>query len=140
MYSAYMSITQTKYNVIERCKQITQCGQIRESASTRFQAWTWRYEGPNVIRILKEIYPYLMVKNEQAKVAVMLQSMNIYSGRNNQYQNTIKKGVLEEKDALWQLGKALNQRVVESSMLPNSLMHQRSDLNQKRMHRNVIRK
>jgi len=123
-FGAYVTVSNTNKAIIDKCLMLSSAGKIKKSgAKVNFDVWRWEVCHHNAISIIGEIYPYLIAKREQAKVAIALQKLNKYTG--NQYGNTIPSGVYGEKERLWLLSKALNQRLVESSGLkePNLNRH-----------------
>lgn len=113
----YITVNMTNQDVINRCKSLTSYGAIRQdTAKTNFDLWRWEVQGNAAVTIIGEIFPFLIVKREQAKVAIAVQKENKYHG--NQYKSSMPEAVYQKKLSLWAMCKQLNQREIMASGLP----------------------
>jgi hypothetical protein len=75
-YDPYLSITNTDLSVLEYIKKNTMVGSIRENMSIRpgrfgrKRVYGYWLSNRNARMVIKAIYPYLIVKKEQAKLVI----------------------------------------------------------------------
>lgn len=121
-YGARITVNNSYKKIVDRCYELTGVGSIREmSARSNFNMHLWEITHNDAIAVISEVYPYLIQKREQAKVAIAIQKTNKQRGAPmGQYggNSFMSQEELKEKDRLWQLSKDLNQRRIESSGLP----------------------
>jgi len=121
-FGAYLTVSNSNYGLVQKCLDITKSGTIKDlKAQTNFKMWRWEVTHNKAISVLAEIYPYLIAKREQTKVAFALQKTNFRRGSpkgSNKGTEQLTEKEYQEKIALWELGKKLNQRQVENSNLP----------------------
>jgi len=121
-YSARITLSNTNEDFVNKCKEITKVGSItkyppRTRANKKSYLWT-TCGTDNIAKIIAEIYPYLIVKKEQAKV--MIQYRNIIQTRNpaSGKGRPLSKEEANERTELYELMKALNQRETTDSGFP----------------------
>ena len=122
VFAAYITISNTNKELIKKCLKITGLGTIKDSsAGTNFPVYRWEVTHQKAISVIAEIYPYLIAKKEQAKVAIALQKTNKHRGNNkgtNRGPKPIGEKEYQEKVRLWELIKKLNQKEINESGLP----------------------
>ena len=123
-FGAYITITNTFKSYLDRAKEITGKGYIceRKTVPNR-RIWNWRVSNQEAISIIGEVYPYLMEKREQSKVAIALQKTNKHRGcpKGSKFGDGREKmsdKEYQEKLKLYELIKKLNQREIKESGLP----------------------
>ena len=104
-YSIYLRAVSTDKNAIEKCIRLTGFGHCRIKKPTKTQlgsriVWSWDTYATQAQTIIRDIYPLLEIKKQQALVANTLQ--NILSHE--------KAKRWEDREELYQAIKALNQR------------------------------
>ena len=122
IFAAYITVSNTNKELIKKCLKITGLGTIKDSsAGTNFPVYRWEVTHQKAISVIAEIYPYLIAKKEQAKVAIALQKTNKHRGNNkgtNRGPKPIGEKEYQEKVRLWELIKKLNQKEINESGLP----------------------
>ena len=118
-YIPYLTVSMSDTAVIEQCIRVTGYGKInlKQRADTtdnrgiksRFDYFTWRLDGDKAVRILRDIWPYLLIKQRQAVCICTLDDSN-KSSRVGRYAGKVPKDVMEKRDWLYQAVKKLNQR------------------------------
>lgn len=68
-FSPGLSVCGTILPILERCQRITGIGSIREDNNHGAQAYSWRVESGNAKKIIQEVYPFLVGKKQQARLA-----------------------------------------------------------------------
>ncbi len=84
-FAPYLAISQTDTGALERASQITGLGSVRVKAGapkpgesdargivSRRAFYTWRIEGRQAAEVIRDIYPYLIIKRLQAQVVYAL--------------------------------------------------------------------
>lgn len=121
-YTAYLSIANSNRQILEKCQKLVGFGNIYERKQDgHCRMYDWRIGNHRVSAVLAEIYPYLIAKQEQAKVAIALQKTNHRRGSpkgSNRGSAFMTKEELQYKHKLYELIKSLNQKQIESSGLP----------------------
>ena len=118
-FGAYVAVVNTWKPIVLKCSSAAGCGSITNRPGTNLPSYCWAVLHRNAARVLVEIYPYLIQKREQAKVALLIQSMNRprgFDGKGNSI--AISESEFRERIRLWKLCKDLNARRVTSSGLP----------------------
>ncbi len=127
-FQPYLSVGCSDKVMIQNCIRITERSGSRQvvrppvddrgirSNRTHYE---WRLEGENAARILEDIYPHLVVKERQARIAhalwVNLQSTKeLHKGKGHK----LPDAVLSERLRLWELCKDCNQRNPAEVNLP----------------------
>jgi len=122
VFAAYITVSNINKELVEKCFKITKLGTIKDSGvKTNFPVYRWEVTHQKAISVIAEIYPYLIAKKEQAKVAIALQKTNKYRGNNkgtNRGPKPISEKEYREKIRLWELVKKLNQKEINESGLP----------------------
>ena len=108
----HLTISNGSRKLIEKCFQLTRIGGINAHKPQKgnIPIYNWNTTGSRVSSVLIQVYPYLIVKKEQAKVALYLDKINNF----DKSKNTDKI-----KFHLWQLMGDLNQYKISKTNLPN---------------------
>jgi len=116
-FNAYLTVANSYKPLVEKCLAITGIGTIREDVcKTNFTMYRWEVSHNKAVSVIGEIYPYLIQKREQAKIAIEIQKLAIgYGGQNK--GRRIPQETYNRKGELWALCKELNQRTKDSSGL-----------------------
>lgn len=72
-YPCELRISNTNKNVIEFIKRHFKEGLVYTwigRSSTRRQMWSWEVRGKKAMNFLQTVYPYLVIKKDQAKIAI----------------------------------------------------------------------
>lgn len=103
---------------LERCQQITGLGNINlkhkagstdyRGINTRRDFYTWRLDGQIASRVIRDIYPYLVIKRAQATLAYNM-NLSLRWGRPTR-SRPVPPDVIEYREALYQCSKLANQR------------------------------
>jgi len=130
VFGAMLTVCNSCKEIIDKCFKIAGVGKIyKMKQKTNFQMYKWIASHNTAVAIIGEIYPYLIQKREQAKVAIALQKTNKYRG-NNKGENFGPKPISEkeyqQKVQLWELSKKINQREVKISGLPEPNLNKSS--------------
>ena len=132
-FNPFISVGCSDEIMVNRCASITRCNGTRQvnrpavdsrGINSNRPHYEWRLEGENAAKILEDIYPYLVVKEKQARVAHAL-------WRNIQDTKETHKGkghktpdnVVRDRLALWELIKKCNQRESVEVDLPDVPQH-----------------
>ncbi|RLI53047.1 MAG: hypothetical protein DRP09_16615, partial [Candidatus Thorarchaeota archaeon] len=130
VFAPYITVNNTDRALVEQCLQLTGLGTIKSGGrGTNFPIYRWEVTHRKAIAVIAEIYPYLIAKKEQAKVAIALQKTNKHRGNNKgtaRGPKPISEAEYQEKIRLWELMKKLNQREVTHSGLPEPNLNRRS--------------
>jgi len=114
-YQPYLYVGNTNKALIDKVIEITGLDNNTTSKKCNNKTmWMFRTSSIKAINIIKQIYPYLIAKKEQAKVAIKLQESSIRGGAGHGQPKRI-----EERRKLYELIKALNQCLVENAGLPH---------------------
>ncbi len=113
-----VEIANKKIAIANYCKNITGLGSITHLASGMYH---YHFGGKMDEIILKQIYPYILIKKEQVKVGLYLQSLNKLRGAPKGQQGgtrLLTEDEIKERLSLQQLCQDLNQGRIESASLP----------------------
>ena len=123
-YIPHLEVSQSDLPALERCVRITGLGRINVKArpdvdnrgirSTR-TFYTWRLDGQSASAVIRDIYPYLTIKQLQAQI-VYTMNESLKWGRPTRNEK-VPPAVMETRRALYAAIKALNQR--EDVTLPD---------------------
>ncbi len=69
-FDAGVSVVNTSAALLERCVQITGLGKVRPSHNRGTQAFEWRIYSSKARQLLRELYPHLVAKQDQARLAI----------------------------------------------------------------------
>ena len=68
-YGAGLEVANTHLGIVERCQQITGLGSIsRQDKDRRLPLYRWHLRGNEARQIVREVYPYLIGKRQQARI------------------------------------------------------------------------
>jgi len=121
-YTARITLSNTNEDFVNKCKELTKVGSITKYPPRTYahhKSYLWTSCGTdNIAKIIAEIYPYLIVKKEQAKV--MIQYRNIIQTRNPApgIGRPLSTEEANKRIELYELMKALNQKEVTISGFP----------------------
>lgn len=91
-------------------------GNTNKQKSTWKDSWNWIKLGGNASKFLNEIYPYLVIKKQQAKIAILFCDTMTQGGR-----NTVTKKLLKTRKKHYQvLRKTKTFNVIPVSCPPGS--------------------
>ena len=81
-YSVSVGVKNTHLGLLEQVQRVAGCGSIRpaQSRAGSKTVYVWLAHGPNTTPILKAIHRLLVVKGEQARLALKLQSTKLGLG------------------------------------------------------------
>ncbi len=118
--------------MVEHCAAITRMGGSRQKTEPGYQDsrgiksrrahYEWRLEGEQAIKVIEDIYPYLILKERQARIAYALWHLKGASPHTRQ-DRPVPQEITDEKLRLWQLCKACNQRQDVTVNLPAVPQH-----------------
>ena len=72
-HSLVVAVTNTNKAILEYCYNLFQVGHMNQNRRANFKhkiAWVWKTTGNGARKVLKHIYPFLRVKENQAKLAL----------------------------------------------------------------------
>jgi DNA modification methylase len=73
-YGVMVAVSNTDKSIIDRCQAITGWGSVIENASgthgRKQRQWKWTLTGQQSRDVLRELYPHLMGKQRQARIAI----------------------------------------------------------------------
>jgi len=120
-FNPFVSVGCSDETMVSRCATITRCNGSRQVNRPHYE---WRLEGGNAAKILEDIYPYLIVKEKQARVAHALwrniqDTKELHKGRGHKTPDS----VVRDRIALWELIKKCNQREDVDVNLPPVPQH-----------------
>jgi DNA modification methylase len=119
-YIPFLAVSQADVQALEHCVKITGLGSVIAKSLPsedprgiagihgRRPMYTWRLDGAQVGAILRDIYPYLLIKKQQAKVLYAL-VQSVGQQRSSRSQ-PVSPSVIEERHRLFECVKLLNQR------------------------------
>ena len=107
-YELLVTVYNTGKPLVDHCLEITGLGSMwcRDKGAPNKLAYEWTVFSKNALEILDEIYPYLILKQEQVNVARQLQD-TMQQGRRG-----LSPEIVEEKENLWLTMKELNHKGV----------------------------
>lgn len=117
-YIPYLAVSQADTQALEHCVAITGMGSIvtkwrpEDGADTGFhgkrEMYTWRLDGSQVGRLIRDISPWLLIKKQQAKALYAL-SESLARQRPSK-REPVPQTVVEERRRLYECVRLLNQR------------------------------
>jgi DNA modification methylase len=117
-YIPYLAVSMSDTQIIEQCIKLTGYGKIntKQRAGTtdnrginsRHDYYTWRLDGDKAVKLLRDIGPYLLIKQRQAIVICSIDDSN-KSGRTG-WNTKVPVKEMEKRHSLYELVKSLNQR------------------------------
>lgn len=122
----YLAISQTDTGALEHCAKITGMGSINIKArppvdlrgirSTK-TFYTWRLDGQQASKVIRDVYPYLIIKQIQAQI-VYAMNLSLKWGRPTRAL-PVPPDIMDYRRKLYTVVKALNQRdFVDVPVLP----------------------
>lgn len=124
-YIPYLTVSCSDVIALERCIYITGLGKINlkhKAGSTDYRGintkrdyYTWRLDGQIASKVIRDIYPYLIIKKLQAQL-VYNQNLSLKWGRPRK-DKPVPPDVAKYREHLYQSIKLLNQR--QPCELPN---------------------
>lgn len=133
-FEPFIAVGSSDLPMVERCVAITGMGGSRQRTEPNFidnrgivsrrTHYEWRLEGKNAAKVLEDIWPYLIVKERQARIAYALwanlqNTKELHKGKGHRLPDNI----LQERLGLWQLCKDCNQRKEAEVNLPSIPQH-----------------
>jgi len=125
----YMTVKMSDRAPLDHAARITGMGGVTEESwrvgddsrgvRTNRPMYQWRLDGNKAVQLAHELHPYLLVKHLQARCIYWLDVSNKEKKRGR--GNTVPDDVIEYREQIYQLIKALNQRstdTVPDWMLP----------------------
>lgn len=107
-YTLTIAVKNTSLALLEQIQAVAGLGNIREISPINPRAkpaWIWRAHGPSAATVLEAIRRHLIVKPEQAKVALSLQATK--RGRGGWHR---PNGIFETQAQLYKSLRGLNMR------------------------------
>lgn len=115
-FVVYTVVTNNDTELLDRCKELTGLGWIaqKQKAGTvdsrgiisRRNSYGWRAEGNSAVDVIRAIYPHLIAKKRQARIAYTLDMLN----KNGHGSRSVPKEIQEKKEFLKRLINCCNQR------------------------------
>lgn len=112
----YLAVSLTDTVALERCKEITGLGNINlkgrggkagsRGIHIRKDFFSWRLDGQVASKVIRDIYPYLVIKQNQAKIVYALNR----SLANTVPFTSVPEKVVKYRTELYELNKLCNQR------------------------------
>jgi len=108
----YLTIAMTDRNALERCVEITGLGKVnlkrKAQGVHKRDFWVWRLDGQIASKVIRDVYPFLIVKSLQAKVC---NAMNVSQATaRTSRSKPVPEDVVAYRDRLYTSIKSLNQR------------------------------
>lgn len=116
----YITVKMSDLEALDKIVDLTAIGRVRENNDagksdargirTRRNTSTWRVEGELAMQIIRDIYPWLTIKERQARIAYELWRV---IGEKKSAKGTygkLREGDTEYRDELWRMMKGCNQR------------------------------
>ena len=115
-YSLMVEVSNTDKRIVEHCRKITGLGSIQQNK----QIYRWVVSDKMAVPILKNAYPFLIIKREQAKVALKLQELKreFRKGMQRNGREPLSDFSLEQREKLYILNKRLNAKEILDSGFP----------------------
>jgi hypothetical protein len=105
LYGAQISIGSTSRALLERAQMIIGAGNILERGGTNAPMYYWQVSNKIAQDLLYALYPHLIVKQRQARIAIHLES-SLYHRGNATRRTPVENAALE---SLWERNKKCNQ-------------------------------
>lgn len=106
-YGAQMAFANCSRRLLERAQEIVGAGSLHEREGKNAPVFYWQMTGQQARDLLHRIYPWLIVKQRQARVAIYMQDVVAEPKRRPGGYRTTEHGAFLER--CWQTVKALNQ-------------------------------
>jgi DNA modification methylase len=103
-HAAQVSIGSTSRELMERVAAIVGEGAIHERKGLNAPMHYWQQSGKRAAGLLRRLYPYLIVKQRQARCAIALEERKWYRGGHKQ----LDAAEIEWRERVWQTVKSLN--------------------------------
>jgi hypothetical protein len=118
-YIPYLTIKMSDRQALDKVIAITRYGHIRQEdgrtdkrgIKTNRVSNKWRLDGNKAVAVIRDIYPYLLVKRRQACVIHTLDISNKSTANRGSYK--VPKDIIVQRQHLYELVKGLNQRNIE---------------------------
>jgi DNA modification methylase len=104
-FGAQIAVGSTSRRLLERVVEIVGAGSVRERKGTNAPMFYWQISNKVAQDFLYAIYPHLIVKQRQARIAIHLETM-LYHRGNAQWRTDSETAALL---SLWERNKACNQ-------------------------------
>jgi len=114
----YLMVCSSDTSGLERCRQITGMGSINLKAAagttdgrginSRRDYYTWRLDGQLASRVIRDIYPYLVIKQIQAQLVYNM-NLSLKWGRPTR-SIPVPPDVVRQREGLYEACKLANQR------------------------------
>jgi DNA modification methylase len=107
LYGTQMAFANTSRPLLDRAREIVGCGSIHERSGKNSPVFYWQVTGQQARDLLHRIYPFLIVKQRQARVGIYMQDeIARPKKRPGGYRTDEHLGFLEK---CWQTVKHLNR-------------------------------
>lgn len=114
-FRANIMVGNNSKEFISKCFEITNMGNVYCYPNGKFNEW--QVGSNNASKIAAEIYPYLIIKKEQAKVLMKFQTILKNKHQTGKGSKLTKKEK-EERTNLYNMMKSLNQQEINDSGIP----------------------
>lgn len=122
-YIAYAAIKMSDRAPLDKAAEITGMGEVRAESwrigedarkvKTRRVPYVWRLDGNKAAELARELYPYLLIKQNQAACICALDKSNKDKRRGR--GNVVPDAVIAERERIFLTVKAFNQRSIETT-------------------------
>lgn len=103
-HAAQVSVGNTSRALLDEVVRIVGQGNVLERPGQNAPMWYWQASNKVALGILRRIYPFLIVKQRQARCAIALEEGKSYPGGHAR----IQASEVERRERLWQAVKSLN--------------------------------
>jgi hypothetical protein len=103
-HAAQVSVGNTSVELLEEVARIVGRGSILERKGQNAPMHYWQASNKVALGLLRRIYPFLVIKQRQARCAIALEEGKAYPGGHER----IKTAEVERRERLWQAVKSLN--------------------------------
>ena len=124
-YSMGLEVSNTMLPIIERCLQVAKCGTIsKKQAGPRRQAlYSWSVRSNEAKSVVREVYPYLIGKQQQARIAYGIPSSGSDAERGWAVLKRLHQGETTSVDfapppSLWEEGWYLRSEIIWAKVSP----------------------
>ena len=108
-YGAQIAFANSHRGLLEAAQNIIGGGTILERTGTNAPMYYLQFSNRQAAALLRRIYPYLIVKRRQARIAIHIQSLLRYRGGRDASRKCRTEQETEELESLWMRIKSCNQ-------------------------------
>lgn len=120
----YVRVSNTKKEIVEECKRISQVGNIQfvKVKNPNYNDWyVWTAKCHNAVKILKELEPYILTKQRHIELAYKWVGLERFVGYHRKGSIALSTNAIEERKGIYEHFRKLNirGRVAESQVHRN---------------------